>query len=213
MHWQGLDSTGRAAFGGDFTISCVFYYSIIQDPTSNLYTSNSNEMRKFLSLLVLFLLPGFIFAYLLDRFVSKNLAKSNKEAVGEYQVWNDIYEGKAGSDIVIYGSSRAWVHFDPLIIGDSLKMSAYNLGIDGHGFWLQYLRHLEYSKYNRRPKLTVLSVDILTLQKRKELYNYSQFLPYALYNKNVRDFTSSFQGFSMPDFYFPLLRFTRLKGS
>ena len=30
---------------------------------------------------------------------------------------------------------------------DSLNEKVYNFGIDGHNFWIQYLRHLEIMKY------------------------------------------------------------------
>ncbi len=120
---------------------------------------------------------------------------------------NDIYSGKANCDVAIYGSSRAWVNFNTKIIEDSLKVHAYNFGIDGHNFWLQYLRHLEFTKYNQKPKEIILAVDIFTLEKRKDLYNESQFLPYMLWNKNIWKYTSSYIGFDQIDYLIPLVRY------
>ncbi|MBE2208298.1 MAG: hypothetical protein IAE84_11975, partial [Saprospiraceae bacterium] len=78
--------------------------------------------------------------------------KQTKKAPGEFEVWNDIYNSNVNCDIAIYGSSRAWVHIDPKILSHILQLNVYNFGIDGHNFWLQYLRHIEFLKYNPKPK-------------------------------------------------------------
>lgn len=145
--------------------------------------------------------------YPTDYILSKYLAKSNDFAAGEVNVWQDIYSGKINSDLVIYGSSRAWVHINPKIIEDSLKISSYNLGIDGHNFWLQYYRHKELLKFNRMPSMIILSLDIFTLQKRLDLYNYRQFLPFMLWDRDSYQYTSSYLGFSVYDYYIPLIRY------
>ena len=144
--------------------------------------------------------------FIADYFISNNHKKNHKYP-GEIEVWNDIYAGNINSEIAIYGSSRAWVHIDPSILEDSLNLKAYNFGIDGHNFWLQYLRHKEYLKYNNAPKIILLSVDVFSLQKRKDLYELNQFLPFMLWNKNIIKFTSSYNGFTYKDYYFPLLRY------
>lgn len=111
------------------------------------------------------------------------------------------------ADIAIYGSSRAWVQFNSHLIIDALGHETYNFGVDGHNFWIQYLRHKEYLEHNRPPKVIILSVDYATLQKRKDLYNYNQFLPYMLWNDNIIKYTSSYNGFQNQDFRIPLLRY------
>ena len=60
-----------------------------------------------------FVIPVIAVSYFADLVISKELKKSNSYTFGEYSIWNDIYDGKINADIVIYGSSRAWVHFDP----------------------------------------------------------------------------------------------------
>ena len=122
-------------------------------------------------------------------------------------MWNDIYSSKANCDVAIYGSSRAWVQIDPQIISDTLKVTAYNFGIDGHNFWLQYLRHRELLKHNRKPGQIIMVLDIFTLMKRNDLYQPDQFLPYMLWNQHVREFTSSFIGYDKVDYYIPLVRY------
>jgi hypothetical protein len=127
---------------------------------------------------------------------------------GEFEVWNDIYNSNANCDIAIYGSSRAWVHIDPKILSDSLELDVYNFGIDGHNFWLQYLRHLKFIKHNKKPKTIILAVDIISLQKRKDLYQLDQFLPYMLWDFDIQEYTSSYVGYNNFDYYVPLIRYS-----
>lgn len=164
-------------------------------------------MKKFLYRTCLLLIPIILLAYPLDLMLS-GLLKQSHASPGEFEVMNDIYQGEAGCDIAIYGSSRAWVHIDPQVMQDSLNLSAYNFGVDGHNFWIQYLRHLEYRKHNRKPKKIIVSVDIFSLQKRADLYDPDQFLPYMLWNENITEYTSSFVGYKTADYYLPLVRYT-----
>ena len=163
-------------------------------------------IKKFIQKIFYFSLPVIAIAYPLDFGLSYYLKQTNSYPA-EYEVWNDIYTSRAECDIAIYGSSRAWVHIDPEIISETLGGHVYNFGIDGHNFWLQYLRHLEFCKYNKKPSKIILSLDIFTLQKRKGLYELNQFLPYMLWNSNIRNYTSSYEGYNKIDYYVPLIRY------
>jgi hypothetical protein len=158
--------------------------------------------KNFLGFITFFVCIAFLFDYGISCF----LKQSNK-SVGEYEVWNDIYNGNANCDLAVYGSSRAWRHINPKIISDTLNLTVYNFGIDGHNFWLQYLRHLEYLEHNQKPKTIILAIDVFSFQKREDLYNQNQFLPYMLWNKNIENFTSSYNGFRLIDYYIPLIRY------
>lgn len=164
-------------------------------------------MKKFLSKLFLFCLPLLLFSFATDILLSHCLKKSNTEAQGEFSVWNDIYSGKINSDIVIYGSSRAWIQIDPAIISNAFNAPVYNLGIDGQNIILEYFRHSMFLKYNRPPKVIIFSVDHNTLGKLKDLYNSDQFLPYMLFNNTIRQATESFNGFNLADYCIPSFRF------
>lgn len=163
-------------------------------------------MKLFLYRLVLFLLPFCIIAWPADLLLSHYFRKTI-EFPGETEVMNAIYEGYIDSDIAIYGSSRAWVHINPQIILDSLGKTAYNFGIDAHHFRLQYLRHLEYLKHNRKPSHIIVSLDVFSLEIRKDLYGLEQFLPYMLWNRNIINYTSFYKGFEPMDYYLPLVRY------
>jgi hypothetical protein len=173
---------------------------------SNSYIFNF-DMKKFIIRLLLFIAPFFIVSYFADIFISTNLKKSNFFAEKEYATWNDIVDGKINSDILIYGSSRAWVHISPMIIEQKLHTQAYNLGIDGHSFLLQRLRHDMLLEKNKKPKLIIYSVDIFTLQNSKTFYNYQQFLPYMLWNSKIKEATIHWNVFSNLDYDLPLLRY------
>ncbi len=127
-------------------------------------------------------------------------------AQGEIGVWNDIFESNATADVAIYGSSRAWVHIDPEIIEKHTGLTAYNYGIDGHNFKLQYLRHKLLLQNNPAPKYILVSLDVFTLDQRKDLYNSDQFLPY-IFQKDIRAFTSSYEGYSYLEYGVPLIRY------
>lgn len=164
-------------------------------------------MKKFIKNIFLFVSPILLLGYFLDFFISNQLKNSNSYAEKEYSTWNDVFDGKINSDIVIYGSSRAWVHYDASLMSDSLHCLVYNLGIDGHNFWLQYLRHKEFLKNNKKPKLIILSLDYFTFKKNTELYNSEQFLPYMLWNNDIENATLSYKGFTKVDYNFPLIRY------
>jgi hypothetical protein len=163
-------------------------------------------MKSFLKSIILFSFPLLLLAYPLDVYLSNKLKQSNDYS-GEFEVWNAIYEGNIDTEIAIYGASTAWVDINPQVLSDTLNKSAYNLGIDGHHFWLQYLRHLEFLEHNEKPKEIILAIGFSVLEKRKDLYLYEQFLPYMLWNKDIKYYTQSYDGFSFFDYYIPLWRY------
>jgi hypothetical protein len=162
-------------------------------------------MKKLFLTVLYFSIPVILFVFIADWFLTSSLKQSRE---GEFGVWNDIYNGKVNSDIVVYGSSRAMVHMDPRIISDSMQTTCYNLGINGHNFWLTYLRHKELLKFNKKPKLIIHSIDVFTLTKRPDLFNSDQFLPYMMNNRDVEEAISSYKGFGFYDFHLPLLRYS-----
>lgn len=167
-------------------------------------------MKRFLSRTIWFIVPVLLLAYPLDWFFSRMLLQGH-DPTGELEVVHDIYERKIDAKLAVYGSSRAWVHFNSQMIEDSLKLPSYNFGIDGHNFWLQYLRHLEYIKHNPKPSVIVLSVDVFSMQRRHDLYQSGQFLPSMLWNQDIYHYTHDYEGFSFYDYWVPLIRYAGKK--
>ena len=75
---------------------------------------------------------------------------------GDYKRNNYIC-GEVNEDILIFGSSRAIHHYNPVIISDSLDMSCYNCGQDGNGAILNYGR---YQLINQRHHPKILIYDV-----------------------------------------------------
>ncbi|MFN8277117.1 MAG: hypothetical protein U0T84_06525 [Chitinophagales bacterium] len=164
-------------------------------------------MKTFLRLLFFFLAPMLVLMYPADRYLSAQLSKSVHFALGEYPVWNALTSGKLDADVLVYGSSRAWVHFNPEVIQDSLHLPAYNLGMDGHGLPFQYLRHQMVLEYNKKPKLIIHSIEPGSLVKQPSC-NYEQFMPYMLGSREIEQTTAGYEGFNRFQFWLPLLRYT-----
>jgi hypothetical protein len=156
--------------------------------------------------LVKFFIPIILFIILFDWLISKELNQSNLNE-GEFEVWNDIYSKKLNTSVAIYGSSRAWVHFNPKIIEQNLKLKTYNFGVDGQNFEIQNLRHKKFISNNVKPKLIILSLDVFTLGEKESLYNSDQFLPYMLFDIEYHKYLKNYKNFNTYDFFVPSVRF------
>lgn len=164
-------------------------------------------MKTFLRNILWLLLPLILLAWPADQWLSTRLKHSYGIAQGEFSVWEDIYSGKMDCQVAVYGSSRAWCHYDPEILKDSLKAETYNLGMDGYGFYMQYMRHLEYFKYNKHPEYIILNLDLFTFEMPKGLYNATQFIPYMNGSRNMKHYMMPLKGFTRYDYYVPLIRY------
>jgi hypothetical protein len=163
------------------------------------------SLKRFLAHAAAFFLPLFAAAFVLDWWISAGLRRS---LAGELGAWNEIYAGHINSDIVVYGTSRAVGQFDPHILSDTLGMTAYNLGMQGNNFAIQYLRHEVLLRHNSPPRLIVQSVEPFTfLKQHKGLYDPVQFLPYVLDDPQVRAATTPFGTFDFWDRHLPLVRY------
>jgi hypothetical protein len=164
-------------------------------------------MKRFLLKIVFLLIPVLVLTLPIDLFLSRELKKANEFAQDEFSIWNDLYSGSVDAKVAIYGASRAWVQIDPGIIEKNTGLTAYNLGIDGHNFWLQYYRHKLLFAKNVKPDYIIMSLDLFTLQKNPELYNLEQFLPYMLFDNELKSFLEGYEGYTFLDYYVPLLRY------
>jgi hypothetical protein len=159
-------------------------------------------MKTFLIKIIVFSILLISGAIVLDFMINKGLREAG---TGEFQTWNDIFSSKINSDVIISGSSRAWVHISPEILDSVLHVNSYNLGIDGYPFKMEYTRYKIFEKYNPNPKLIIQGTDFNILSKRKDAYNKSQFLPYLherLLQQELKEI-----GFTEIDFYIPAVQY------
>ena len=164
-------------------------------------------MKRFIKNILILVIPILLLMYPLDVFLSKELKKCDKEYLGEVTIWEDIYNSRMNYDLLIYGTSRAWLHIDPAIIEGGTGLSAYNLGMDGQDFGTIEFRHQQVLKYNKAPKVILFSLDDTTLSKRLGIYLKEQFLPYMLWNNDMEDVFSQYEGYDKYDCEIPLLRY------
>jgi hypothetical protein len=160
-------------------------------------------MRRFLRSGALFLLILLVLCYGVDCLVSAGLRRTE---LPQYAEWNAIVSGEASSDLIIQGSSRAWVGFSPAIIGDRLGMTCYNLGVNGYSLDMQLARYRLYREHDQGPKIIVQVMDAYSFNTRTDLFDNNQFLPY-LGEAPVRQAVKPYHYFRWYDYELPLVRY------
>ncbi len=160
-------------------------------------------MRRFLRYGALFLLILLVLGHVLDYMVSTGLRKSG---LPDYAEWNAVVSGEATADIIIQGSSRAWVGISPNILSDRLDMSCYNLAVNGYPLDMELARYRLYREYDKNPKVIIQSVDTYSFNTRSDLFANNQFLPY-FDEKAVREAIEPYGYFRWYDYDLPLVRY------
>ena len=160
-------------------------------------------MKKFGLTLILFSIPLFILGGLGDYFINMALRKSKHKY---FVVWNDLVSGNINSEIVIYGTSRARAHINSKILEDTLKLSTYNLGIDGFTFKMEYCRHELILEKNKKPSFIIQTLDFHILGDIDNLYQFQQFCPY-FDNETILKTIKTYKGPNWWDYNLPLVRY------
>lgn len=109
-----------------------------------------NLFIKFCIFCALVLLADQSFGYIMD-----GLLKTTD--TGDWGRNNYICN-KLNTDIIIMGSSRAIRHFDPTIVTGILNKSCYNIGEDGMGILLMYVRYQNIIK-RHIPDLIIYEIE------------------------------------------------------
>lgn len=162
-------------------------------------------MKRFLKHSILFSSLILTALFVADYIVSYGLRKTRYKEYGE---WNDIYSGKLNTNLIISGSSRAWVHISPQILDSLLPTSSYNIGIDAQVYDIIRTRQAVFLQRNPLPKTMIISLDIHSLTKKNDLYHYNQFCPY-FFDPIIKESISQYDVFSTSDFYIPFIRYLR----
>ena len=161
-------------------------------------------MNKFIANIITFSIILLSVFYILNIVITTGLRKSDMIIHSNLA---KLYNGKINADLVINGSSKAYVQVSPKIIDAVLNLNSYNLGLDGNFFILQKLQYELYEKYNKLPKIIIQIVSIETLKKAEgELYNYIRWAPY-IDIEEVRNITKLYKGFSYIDYHLPFFRY------
>ena len=111
-------------------------------------------MKKYFIKIILFaiiivisdVLCGYFFRYWFHNIQSGAIGRTN------------YIDEQLDEDILIFGSSRAEYHYNPLLISDSLQMTCYNCGASGYGILAAYGR-LSIIKERHQPKVIIFDTS------------------------------------------------------
>src|SRR2546429_9167293 len=93
-------------------------------------------------------------------------------------VWNKVIRGEVNAEVIVCGSSRALVHYDPAMIAAETGRSAFNLGRNGTAPDLQLSFLKTYLAHNRAPVCILQNIDSYCLGTTKQIFDPSQYIPY-----------------------------------
>lgn len=166
-------------------------------------------MKRFLLTISCAFLTLYVINLGIDIYVSHQLQKSRDR---RYVGWNDIIHRQLNADIVIMGSSRAFVQYDPSILDSILQIKVYNLGIDGSQLNRQIIKYNVYSHYQRkRPRYIIVNIDYCSTLGWSSGYEREQFFPHML-TPYTRNQIKSVEPFCGAELYVPLYRYSTYKG-
>jgi hypothetical protein len=144
--------------------------------------------------------------YVLQYLADKGLRNSKRIP---FATWTDIYQSKINADVLIIGSSRAQFMVSPQILDSILGINTYNLGMNGWGTDMHLARFKIYLQHNKPPKFIIHSIDLKVFDKRADLWEYEQFLPY-LDDSIIVNNTKQYEGrFTFPELYFPAFKYNK----
>lgn len=162
-------------------------------------------MAKFLKKILLFCLALLLVATIADISLSSYLRKSK---IIEFQAWNNIYDHQWNSNLVVLGSSRAFVHFNPHVMDSVLNVNSYNLGFNGSLVNRQVERYYTYCRVlDREPDYIIYSLDYMTLSGFTTNFEREQFYPYFFTDRQLIKQFDKYHHFSIMEKYIPFWRY------
>ncbi|WP_157492589.1 hypothetical protein [Flavobacterium sp. TAB 87] len=138
-----------------------------------------NFIKKLLLFLLLFFLVDKLFYWKVKTLPYREFDKRLER----------IMEGKMNKDILIFGSSRAQHNLYSDAMQDSLKMSTFNLGYRGCNINFQLFILKSVLKYNKKPKIIVLTVDDFRefLPEKTLQFRYDKLYPLVKYQEITKE--------------------------
>lgn len=157
---------------------------------------------KFFSITAIIIL----FLYIIQYFTTAGLRKSESAIFID---WNRIYDSKINADVLMCGNSTTQCGLSPTIFDSILHLNTYNIALNGWTFEMQQARLKIYLQHNTKPKYILQGIDFGIFDKRTDLWQREQFLPY-LFDSIIFSNTQQYKGkFSFAELYFPLFKFNR----
>lgn len=116
-------------------------------------------------------------AYAIHGTISSGLRRISTSKFGVINKWMG---GNADSEVIINGSSRALVHYDPRIIVAETGLTAYNIGMNGIQIDVQAGILDAYLARNKAPKIILQNLEAFSFECTKpgEIYDPGIYIPY-----------------------------------
>ncbi len=163
-------------------------------------------MKKFIYKTAFFF-AFYIFLFGIVDFYITGIIKHSQ--VREYQIWEDIFNSRITADIVVFGSSRAYAHYNPQVFDSIMKTDFYNLGLNGKLADMDVFRYHQYKKHNNHQPKYILWDIMPTTFDHSDGYGDEQFMAY-IWNRDVwNEIHNSRHGITYFDRIIPLLRYWR----
>lgn len=160
-------------------------------------------MNHFLFYLVKVLAITYCLAFAIHFFADNGLKKIEGSI---FQDWNNLLEGDINSELVILGSSRGAVSYNPEIFERITGLSSYNLSYNAGSYNLQYLKMETYLKRNKAPVVLIQNIDLSHFSRTNTIPEEFQFLPF-LYNNDLRENLSELNNGYKIHKYVPLVKY------
>lgn len=164
-------------------------------------------MKNFVLYIAKIIVISFLTAFIIQ-FIADSGLKKIKNSI--YQDWNKILNGNVNTDLVILGSSRGCVSYNPEVFKEVTGMSTFNLSFDAGAYNLQDIKYNIYLEKNIKPKVIIQNIDLTHFGVSKKLPEYFQFLPY-MSNSLISNGFSGFDEYLTNYKYIPLLKYNQNK--
>lgn len=166
-------------------------------------------MKRFIILVIAIAGVLYVLNLGIDYYISHRLQGCKEQ---KFAGWGDITQNQLNADMVIMGSSRAWVQYDPAILDSILGVNSYNLGLDGSKLNRQVLKYTIFNHYQTtKPKYIIVNIDCFCASEWTFGYQREQFFPYMLDPFTRREIIKV-EPFMWSELYIPLYRYTTYKG-
>ena len=124
----------------------------------------------------------------------------------KFEDWKGIFKGTINADVVVLGSSRACVNYDPSIIEKQLGLSTFNLGFNAASYNFQREKYNWYLQENETPKVIIQNIDLSHFKPSVEVPDPDQFIPFS-YQDQVKTFLDKHPRSSQQLENLPLLKY------
>ena len=162
-------------------------------------------MNNFLLYICKIVLLSYGIAYFLQNLADEGLLKSD---IKMFLHWDSILQGKINRELLILGSSRGVVSYDPDIFSNNTGLSSFNLSFDAASYNLQQIKFKAYLEKNSFPFIIVQNVDISHFSKSELIPQKEQFIPFISNDLLRYELTRVEKGYK-DNYYIPLAKYNR----